>query len=85
MLADVARQPASRKALWRWDGTVGRLQDGFGADAEGDDRQHGPEHGTVGPAKRAFPCVGAPCWTPNRFGACKVCGGTAPAPKSKAR
>jgi hypothetical protein len=43
----------------------------------GEDRQRGPAHGTVGPAKRAFACEGK-CWQPNRYGMCKVCGGSDP-------
>lgn len=43
----------------------------------GEDRQGRPMHGTIGPAKRAIPCEGR-CWTPNRYGVCKVCGGYDP-------
>lgn len=53
-----------------WGSWSGDLSDGL-------DRQGAPRHGTVGPAKRGFACDGQ-CWTPNRFGVCKVCGGTDP-------
>jgi hypothetical protein len=43
----------------------------------GEDRTRPPQHGTIGPARRGFPCEGV-CWTPNRFGVCKVCGGLDP-------
>lgn len=48
------------------------------------DRTMAPVHGTVGPAKRGFACDGR-CWDPNRYGACRVCGGTDPLQRGAGR
>lgn len=67
----------------RLKGRLARTWSGMGAPWRSDDPWAGmdrpvrPAHGTVGPAKRGFACAG-PCWDPNRYGVCRVCGGSDP-------